>query len=196
MDFSQLAEYINFIDPKDFEEISDIVIADCLNVNSEGFSIKSVSKKLRIKSAVAKDVINAFVCIIMHLAKTRCRTKELDAMWPQMWLKNELKSTFTNIILPVLPELREVLDTAEDEHYNKFKDIEWRLSVTVSTRMKQNMCAPKYTMKLTMKDQEGSTNKYLIDSDYSNMVRLRDELSEALKSLDSPFSKKVFKFMK
>ena len=158
--------------------------------------MKTIAKKLRIKSSVAKDVINALVCIIMHLAKIRCRTKELEAIYPQTGLKAEFKQTFSNIILPALPELREVIDTAEDEHYNKFKDVEWRLSFTVSTRMKAKMLAPKYTMKLTMEDKEGETKKYLVDADYSNMVRLRDELTEALRSLESPFSKKVFKFMK
>mmetsp|Transcript_10323 Transcript_10323/g.9114 ORF Transcript_10323/g.9114 Transcript_10323/m.9114 type:complete len:113 (+) Transcript_10323:216-554(+) len=107
-----------------------------------------------------------------------------------MGLKYEFKDAFVTIILPAIPEIREMIDTAEDENYNKFKDIEWRFGISVSTRMKKKIMAPKYTIKMTMEGTEGE-KKYLIDSDYANMVRLRDELQEALKSLDSPFCRKV-----
>ena len=55
---------------------------------------------------------------------------------------------------------------------------------------------PKYTMRFTIEDKDENEKEYLIDADYANMARLRDELTLALKSLNSPFSKKVFKFMK
>ena len=55
---------------------------------------------------------------------------------------------------------------------------------------------PKYTMRFTIEDKNENEKEYLIDADYANMARLRDELTLALKSLNSPFSKKVFKFMK
>ena len=132
----------------------------------------------------------------MYLAKIKCKPKELEAIYPQMGLKTELKPAFANIVLPALSELREVMETTEDDNYCKFKDIEWRLSVSIGSRLKKEMFEPKFTMKLTMEDENSKTQNFLIDSDYSNMVKLRDELTEALQSLDGPFSKKVFKFLK
>uniref|UniRef100_A0A7S3J7M7 COMM domain-containing protein n=1 Tax=Euplotes harpa TaxID=151035 RepID=A0A7S3J7M7_9SPIT len=132
----------------------------------------------------------------MYLAKLRITAKEFEGLYPQTGLKAELKPTFVNIVLPALRELREVMDTAEDEGYSKFKDIEWRLSISIGSRLKKEMFEPKFTMRLTMEDEKSNTKNFLIDSDYSNMVKLRDELTEALQSLESPFSKKVFKFLK
>ena len=174
MDLSKYGEYLSFMEAKDFGEFSDQVISYLLN-------------KIKVKSSSKQDSVNALSCIILHLAKIKCRKKELDVIFPQMGLPQEFKATFTDIIIPALAEIREMIDNAEDENSNKFKAIEWRFGITVGTRMKQKTMAPKYTMKLTMEDRQGSTQKYLIDSDYSNMVRLRDELSEALNSLDSPF---------
>uniref|UniRef100_A0A7S3NSA6 COMM domain-containing protein n=1 Tax=Euplotes crassus TaxID=5936 RepID=A0A7S3NSA6_EUPCR len=167
------------MDPKDFQEFSDQVVSYILN-------------KIQIKSSSKQDSINALTCIILHLAKIKAGQKELDHLFPQMGLPDEFKETFLLVILPAIPEIREMVDLAEDENYNKFVDVKWRLGMTVSTRMKHKMMAPKYTIKLAMEDNEGHAKNYLIDSDYANMVRLRDELQEALKTLDTPMCKSLF----
>ena len=51
MDFSQLAEllcFFNTADPSDFDDITDMLIADCLNPNSEEFPIKAIASKYEV----------------------------------------------------------------------------------------------------------------------------------------------------
>ncbi|TNV75748.1 hypothetical protein FGO68_gene16433 [Halteria grandinella] len=65
---------------------------------------------------------------------------------------------------------------------------------------------PKYTCKLDLKantlddDEESevarASESYVLDVDYTNLKRIQQELEEALKSLDAPYSKKVVKFLK
>ena len=52
---------------------------------------------------------------------------------------------------------------------------------------------PKYTVNFTLTEKKSQNEKeVLLDCDYPNMLKLRDELEAAVKSLDSPLSKKVF----
>ena len=77
----------------------------------------------------------------------------------------------------------------------RFKEIDWRFSVVMATRDKKHMMCPKVTLNLTL-TQENQNKELLIDCDYANLLRLKEELENAVKSLDSPLSKKVFKYMK
>ena len=77
----------------------------------------------------------------------------------------------------------------------KFSDFEWRLSMVTSTRSRQKIMVPKYTVKMDLTSAAG-TESVIFDSDYNNMKRLQTELQDALKSINGRYSKKVFKFLK
>ena len=77
----------------------------------------------------------------------------------------------------------------------KFKEIEWRFSVVMATRDKKKMMLPKVTLNLTL-SQHNRPSEFLLDCDYANLIRLKEELEIASKALDSPLSKKVFQYMK
>ena len=56
---------------------------------------------------------------------------------------------------------------------------------------------PKYTVKLDISGSDKEKDeKYVLDIDYTNMKKIQNELEEALKALDTTYSKKVFKFLK
>ena len=41
-----------------------------------------------------------------------------------------------------------------------------------------------------------NTESFVMDSDYTNLKRIQEALEDALKSIDTTYSKKVFKFLK
>ena len=55
---------------------------------------------------------------------------------------------------------------------------------------------PKFTTKFQFEKGNGEIETVIADSDYNNMKRLQDELTEALASLNGRYSKKVVKFLK
>ena len=66
---------------------------------------------------------------------------------------------------------------------------------------------PKYTVKLDLasskdcssngrQEEDEHTQSYVLDVDYTNLKRIQQELEEALKAVDAPYSKKVVKFLK
>ena len=88
-----------------------------------------------------------------------------------------------------------MLDKDNFKETTKFQDLEWRLSMITSTRCRQKIMVPKYTVKMDVAKGDGSES-IVFDSDYNNMKRLQTELQDALKSINGRYSKKVFKFLK
>ena len=66
------------------------------------------------------------------------------------------------------------------------------------------MLFPKYTVKIDLEHQpekqnmnaKPTTENLVFDLDYTNMMRLQDELQAALKSVDGQYAKKVQKFIR
>ena len=88
-----------------------------------------------------------------------------------------------------------MLDKDNFKETTKFQDLEWRLSMITSTRCRQKIMVPKYTVKMDVAKGDDSES-IVFDSDYNNMKRLQTELQDALKSINGRYSKKVFKFLK
>ncbi len=81
----------------------------------------------------------------------------------------------------------------------RFQDLDWKLSLVTSTRARQKVMVPKYTLKLGIKEgeeQSGEVENFVLDCDYTNLKRIQAEIEDALKSIDTTYSKKVFKFLK
>ena len=60
---------------------------------------------------------------------------------------------------------------------------------------------PKYTVKLELNqgtDMEDTSKRenFVLDIDYNNLKRIQEEIEDALKAIDAPYSKKVYKFLK
>jgi hypothetical protein len=64
--------------------------------------------------------------------------------------------------------------------------------VCLANHFRQNIMTPKFTMNLSLKDEKN----IILQSDYTNMKRIADELKLAISALKLPYSKKVLKFMK
>ena len=85
-----------------------------------------------------------------------------------------------------------------------FKDMEWRLNLVTACRQRQKMLFPKYTIKLDLEHQpekqminaKATTENLVFDLDYTNMMRLQEELQAAIKSVDGQYAKKVQKFIR
>ena len=115
-----------------------------------------------------------------------------------------MRSAFFEAVFPHLDELRDILMTENGKDVRRYKDLDWRLNLVLGCRARQKVMVPKFTMKLdlaTNTNEEGDrqqekTDSYVLDVDYTNLKRIQQELEEALKSIDAPYSKKVVKFLK
>lgn len=76
--------------------------------------------------------------------------------------------------------------------------MDWRLNLVTACRARQKIMVPKFTMKLDIATGQNTdaSESYVLDCDYTNLKRIQQELEEALKSFDAPYSKKVAKFLK
>ena len=102
-----------------------------------------------------------------------------------------------DVIAPQIETMREMLASDNEKMTTHFKNLDWRLGVVVASRARQNMMVPKYTMKFDFQNEgNGNSESVILDSDYNNMKRLEAELQDALKSINTRYSKKVFKFIK
>ena len=134
----------------------------------------------------------------------KANADEFEIIYEQSLLKPSMKEAFQQAVFPHLDELREILAAENDKDVKRFKDLTWRLNVVTSCRARQKVMMPKYTLKLDLETstidkggEEGQkTESFVLDVDYTNLKRIQQELEEALKSIDAPYSKKVVKFLK
>ena len=100
-------------------------------------------------------------------------------------------------ISPSIEQIREMLDQDNNRFTTRFKDLDWRFGVVVSSRARFNTMVPKYTLKFEFESEETKDpSSVIMDSDYNNLKRLQIELQDALKSINGRYSKKVFKFIR
>ena len=100
-------------------------------------------------------------------------------------------------ISPNIEKIREMLDADNDRFTTRFKDLDWRFGVVVSSRARLNTMVPKYTLKFEFESEDSKDpSTVIMDSDYNNLKRLELELRDALKSINGRYSKKVFKFIR
>lgn len=60
---------------------------------------------------------------------------------------------------------------------------------------------PKYIVKLDLEETgkqggEAKSENFVMDIDYTNLKRIQTEIEDALKAVNSTYSKKVLKFLK
>ena len=151
-----------------------------------------------------QGALDALSYLILHIAKVKASQEEFETIYEQSLLKPALRTAFFEAVFPHLEELRDILMSENDKDVRRFKDLDWRLNLVVGCRARQKIMVPKFTMKLdlamnTNEDgdrTEEKTESYVLDVDYTNLKRIQQELEEALKSIDAPYSKKVVKFLK
>ena len=150
--------------------------------------------------------------LILHMAKVKASEEEFKLIYQSSGLNTQdpryMKAMF-DVVYPHIQELRDLLSKDNGKDIAKFNDMGWRLSMVTSCRSRQKIMVPKYTCKIDFQTaqsaQEDLKNNLsshqdiesvIFDSDYDNMKRLQTELQDALKSVNSRYSKKVFKFLK
>ena len=167
--------------------------------------MKKIAKRFGLDPMDVQASLDALSYLILHIAKVKASAEEFEIIYDQSTLKGGFRQAFTEAVFPHIEELRAILASENDRDVKRFKDFDWRLNLVTSCRARQKTMVPKYTCKLdlkanTVEDEEDgagvASESYVLDVDYTNLKRIQQELEEALKSLDAPYSKKVVKFLK
>ena len=171
---------------------------DLMSLTEGAMPVKKMAKKFGISDPqYLQDAIDALAYMILHIAKLNASQEDFETLFEQVKLKKEFRKPMYDVVAPHIEAIREMLATDNEQLTTHFKNLDWRLSMVVACRSKHNIMVPKYTLKFDFEYQKnGKTESVILDSDYNNLKRLESELKEALKSLNTRYSKKVFKFIK
>ena len=131
---------------------------------------------------------------ILHVAKINAITEEaFQAVYETMLIKEEFQETFYTIVKGSFGAMREIMQRENERGQIHFKDMNWRLSLVNGCRQRQRMMQPKFTCRLDTEqkpmtvsgpDSVPEPNTIVFDMDYTNMMRLEEELKAAIKSVD------------
>ena len=123
--------------------------------------------------------------LILHFAKNNAVEQEaFDLIYDECGLDAKFKTALFAIVTGCTPELREMLIKENERGSVHFKDMDWRLNLVTATRQRQKMLFPKYTVKIDLEHQpekqnmnsKATTENLVFDLDYTNMMRLQEEL--------------------
>ena len=138
--------------------------------------------------------------LILHIAKSNAIDQaSFDAVYEESCLDPKFRDALFAVVTACIGELREMLMKENERGSVHFKDMEWRLNLVTACRQRQKMLFPKYTIKLDLEHQpekqnlnaKATTENLVFDLDYTNMMRLQEELQAAIKSVDGQYAKKV-----
>ena len=132
------------------------------------------------------------------MAKVNANEQEFYKLYDSVGLNpdQEYKKAMFDVIFPYIGDIRHMLDQDNKKNSIHFQEMEWRLSMVVANRSRHNIMVPKFTTKFQFEKGNGELETVIADSDYNNMKRLQEELTEALASLNGRYSRKVMKFLK
>ena len=181
-----------------FVDLVTLIRNDLLGLTEGQIPVKKLSKKFGIDDPTyLKDAIDAIAYLILHIAKLNATPEDYDVIFEQCKIDKAFKQPLFDIVSPQIEAIREMLASENERLTTHFKNLDWRLGLVVASRSRSNIMVPKYTLKFDFEnDASGSTESVIMDSDYNNLKRLEAELKDALKSINSRYSKKVFKFIK
>eukprot|EP01118_Nematostelium_gracile_P004533 TRINITY_DN15307_c0_g1_i1.p1 TRINITY_DN15307_c0_g1~~TRINITY_DN15307_c0_g1_i1.p1 ORF type:complete len:128 (-),score=36.28 TRINITY_DN15307_c0_g1_i1:20-403(-) len=77
----------------------------------------------------------------------------------------------------------------------QFQNVDWRLDVQVASRNLRNQLTPVFVLRFdTVED--GVEKHQFLQTDYSNLKHICDELESALKESKSPFCRRIMRNIK
>jgi hypothetical protein len=71
-----------------------------------------------------------------------------------------------------------------------FRDMDWRLDIELASRSLHKQAKPVFVMKLNT-IQNGDVKSQHLQTDYTNLKHIREELEAALEELNEPYVKRV-----
>ena len=192
----------------EFTKLATLVRYDMLGYEQEEKGHLSELIDLKMYNIEAEDLevaMEGLSYLILHFAKNNAVDQEsFDLIYETCGLNDKFKEALFAIVTGCTGELREMLIRENERGSVHFKDMDWRLNLVTATRQRQKMLFPKYTVKIDLEHQpekqnanaKATTENLVFDLDYTNMMRLQDELQAALKSVDGQYAKKVQKFIR
>lgn len=145
--------------------------------------------------------LEALGYVLLHLAKAKVAHKEeFQGIFGMTGLRGEFMEPLWSVVMSHIDNLRTLLNQDNQKGLLKYNAIDWRLSMVSGTRQKQKMMIPKYTVKLDLEHMPTTGNfddavahhdSKVFDCDYHMMKRIQEELHDAVKSVESHYTKKV-----
>ena len=91
--------------------------------------------------------------------------------------------------------LKSFIEDKMDYSEVHFKELHWRIDMQIADKIKGNALIPKFLLNLTL-NEKGKEKSMLIESNYSNLARMRDELKNAVAAINLSYGRKVIKYAK
>eukprot|EP01117_Protostelium_nocturnum_P016808 TRINITY_DN6729_c0_g1_i1.p1 TRINITY_DN6729_c0_g1~~TRINITY_DN6729_c0_g1_i1.p1 ORF type:complete len:200 (-),score=32.85 TRINITY_DN6729_c0_g1_i1:60-659(-) len=107
---------------------------------------------------------------------------------------NELNQQIKDLYLVHRPEIR-LIQSSISLDLPHYKNLDWRFDVQLSSRSLRNQTEPLFTLCLTIEDGKESKKHYL-ESDYTNLKHLSEELENALRESKSTHARRIMRNIK
>ncbi|PRP79153.1 COMM domain-containing protein 2 isoform 2 [Planoprotostelium fungivorum] len=177
------------------------VIAEFVRISIEflrrGANVKlysGASKSLRVPVAQVEAVVEGLSWLFAEASRLLVNEEDFLATLTILGFSPELNAQITELYISHRSEIRTIQSQLSFDlpHY---KDLNWRFDVQLSSRSLRNQVTPLFTLCFNIEDN-GETKKYYVESDYTNLKHLADELDNALRETKSTHSRRIMRNIK
>ena len=143
----------------------------------------------------AYDSLEALCSFFYYLAKNNVKDSSFDKIYEECKLNTNFKGSMLKIFQNKKADIRKALGIEEDEDELHFKDLHWRVELEVASKAKASPVALKYLLSLQL-EQHKKPLGLALECNYANMKRLKEELQNAVASVNMSYGRKIQRYAK
>ena len=141
------------------------------------------------------ETVEALCSVFYLFSKLGVKEKQFKQIYEESKLDPKYMEPLAKSYQEHKGELKKLLIQTEEDKEIHFKELHWRIDVEIAGKTKSSSVVPKFLLNL-MLEKEGKPMGLLLESNYSNLKRVKEELQNAIASLNSPYGRKIARYAK
>eukprot|EP01116_Phalansterium_solitarium_P019168 TRINITY_DN5274_c2_g1_i1.p1 TRINITY_DN5274_c2_g1~~TRINITY_DN5274_c2_g1_i1.p1 ORF type:complete len:234 (+),score=53.67 TRINITY_DN5274_c2_g1_i1:102-704(+) len=149
----------------------------------------SAAKSLAVEVRRVEAVVEATAQLFAEAAKLQLSEADFADSLSVLGLAPDLNQLLNILYLEHRSEIRQIQKELSFDmaHYS---NLDWRLDVQVASRALRSQLNAMFVLKLDTLEN-GETQSHMLQSDYTNLKHLADELDDALKEIRSAHVRRI-----
>ena len=123
------------------------------------------------------------------------REAQFNEIFEETKLKPEFQESIAKAYSETKAALRGIIEDTEESHEIHYKDLHWRLDMEIFGKSRGSALAPKFLLNLVL-DDGGKEKAMVLESNYANLKKLKEELQSAASAINLSYGRKVLKYAK
>ncbi len=129
------------------------------------------------------------------MVKNSIKDSSFDIIYDECKLNPDFKQTIAKTYQTKRADIRKALGIETEEAELHFREMHWRVDVEVASKAKANPVALKYLLNLQL-EQHKQPLGLVLECNYANMKRLKEELQSAVSSVGLSYGRKIQRYAK